>query len=138
MSHLAIETKGTIIGIGDGGSPTETFNPIAEVKSFTGPGGSAAVIDVTDLDSVAREKRMGLTDEGTFSFEIHYIPQDTTHAQLRTDRANRTLRNFQVTFADLLSTTLSFAGYVTEFNTSGAVDDVVAASVSIEITGAVT
>ena len=136
MSSNALDAQGMDLQIGDGGSP-ENFTTIPEIKSFSGPGGSATVIDVTDLQSTAKEKRMGLQDEGQLSFEINYIPTDSEHAQLRTDRANQTERNFQLVFTDGSSTTWSFSGFVTGFSVSGGVDDVVNASVTIEITGAI-
>lgn len=133
----AIETQGVEIKRGDGASP-EVFTKIAEIASFDGPGGSAAVIDATSLDSTAREKLMGLADEGQFSFEMNLVPDDTAQTGLRTDRTNRTLRNFEIALTDAAATTLSFAAFVLEFAISGAVDDKVTANCTLEISGAVT
>lgn len=138
MSSQALEAQGTVLKIGNGASP-EVFSAISEIKTFTGPGGSAAVIDVTDLSSAAKEKRMGLADEGQLSFTIHYIPNDTQHALLRTKRATRVETNFKLVFTDASpATTWSFSGFVTNFAVSGAVDGVIEANVTIEITGAIT
>ncbi len=137
MSSLALEAQGTVLKIGNGASP-EVFSAISEIKTFTGPGGSAAVIDVTDLSSAAKEKRMGLADEGQLSFTINYIPSDTEHAALRTARATRVETNFQLVFTDASpSTTWDFSGFVTNFAVSGSVDGVIEAQVTIEITGAI-
>lgn len=137
MSSNALEAQGLILKIGNAASP-EVFTEIQEVRSINGPGGSAAVIDVTDLSSLAREKRMGIADEGQLSFEMMYIPSDTQHALLRTQRANRTETNFQLDFTDSPVTTWSFAGFITTFTISAQVDGVVMANVTIEITGAIT
>ena len=137
MSSNAIESQGMTLKIGDAASP-EVFTTIAEVKSFQGPGGQAQVIDVTDLSSTRREKRMGIPDEGQLSFEINYIPANTQHALLRTRRAARTLTNFQLVFTDSPVTTWDFSAYVLSFQTSGGVDGVVSASVTLEITGEIT
>lgn len=138
MSSSALEAQGTLIKIGDGASP-EVFNTIPEVKTFTGPGGAASVIDVTDLSSLAKEKRMGLADEGQLSFVINYIPDNTYHAALRAARASREETNFKMVFTDASpSTTWSFAAFVTGFAVSGAVDGVIEANVTLEITGAIT
>jgi hypothetical protein len=135
MSSQALESQGMEIKIGDGNSP-ETFTAIPEIKTFTGPGGSAAVIDVTDLSSAAKEKRMGLADEGQLSFTINYIPTNTEHEALRDARATRVETNFQMVFTDdSPSTVWDFSGFVTGFAVSGAVDGVVEANVTIEITG---
>lgn len=129
MSSQALEAQGTVLKIGNGASP-EVFSAISEIKTFTGPGGSAAVIDVTDLSSAAKEKRMGLADEGQLSFTIHYIPNDTQHALLRTKRATRVETNFKLVFTDASpATTWSFSGFVTNFAVSGAVDGVIEANV---------
>jgi hypothetical protein len=137
MSSQALEAQGMELRIGNGNSP-ETFAAIPEIKTFSGPGGSAAVIDVTDLSSPAKEKRMGLADEGQLSFTINYIPSNQQHTDLRDARATRVETNFEMVFTDdSPSTVWSFSGFVTGFAVSGAVDGVVEANVTIEITGAI-
>jgi len=133
----SIETQGTTLERGDGGGP-EIFNGVGEVVSFQGPGGSASVIDVTNLSSAAKEKRMGLMDEGQFSLELNLDTADTEQTGLRADRAARTLRNFTLSLNDPASTVLSFSAYVLAFAIQGGVDAVVSASVTLEISGAVT
>jgi hypothetical protein len=135
MSSNAIEAQGMVIARGVG----TVFTTIPEIKTFTGPGGSAAVIDVTDLQSAAKEKRMGLADEGQLQFTINYIPDNQVHMDLREDRATRVERDFRITFTDSSpATTWTFSGFVMGFSVSGAVDGVVEAQVTIEITGAIT
>jgi hypothetical protein len=131
MSSNAIEAQGITIARGTG-SGTITYTTIPEVKSFTGPG-------VTDLSSLAKEKRMGLADEGQLQLTINYIPDNTVHMALRADRAARTKTPFRITFTDATpATTWSFEAFVTGFSVSGAVDGVVEAQVTLEITGAIT
>lgn len=133
----ALETQGVIFKVGDTTSPFG-FSAIGEITSFTGPGGSASVIDVSHLGSTAREKIMGLPDEGQFSFEGNYLTGDTNGQQaLQADRAARTLRRFQISLTDSPATLVEFNGYVLEFSLSGGVDAVIAYSCTIEITGAV-
>lgn len=137
MSANALEAQGLVIKRGDG-AVTEAFTAIPEIKTFSGPGGSASVIDVSDLDSTGKEKRMGLKDEGQLQFTINYIPGNAVHAGLRTDRTNRTLRNFQMVFTDTTATTWTFSAYVLGFSVAGAVDGVVEATVTLEISGSIT
>ena len=137
MSSLALESQGMLLKIGNGLS-SETFATITEIKTFSGPGGSATVIDVSDLSSLAREKRMGLNDEGQLSFTINYIPTNTQHSLLRTQRASRELTSFQLVFTDTGNTTWDFSAYVNGFSVSGAVDGVVEAQVTLEISGVIT
>jgi hypothetical protein len=136
MSSSALEAQGMVFRRRNGFSP-DAFVAIPEIKSFSGPSGSASVIDVTDLSSAAKEKRMGLADEGQIQFTINYIPENAVHAGLRSDRANRTLRDFQMQYTDDGDTIWEFSGFVTGFSVSGAVDGVVEAQVTIEISGAI-
>lgn len=138
MSSAALEAQGMELKIGNGASP-EVFTAISEIKTFSGPNGSATVIDVTDLSSGAKEKRLGLADEGQLSFTINYIPKDTQHTLLRTQRDSRALTNFKLVFTDdSPATTWSFSGYVQGFAVSGAVDNVVEANITVEISGSIT
>jgi hypothetical protein len=137
MSSQALEAQGTILKIADTVSPF-AYTAISEIKSFTGPGGSAAVIDVTDLSSTGKEKRMGIMDEGQLTFTLHYIPTDTEHMALRAARVSRAETQFQLVFTDdSPATTWDFNGFVTNFSVSGAVDGVIEANVTIEITGVI-
>lgn len=134
MSSTAISAQGiTIARMG-----ASIFETIPNVVSFQGPGGQAAMIDVTNLQSTAKEKRMGLRDEGQLSLTLHFDPDNLVHKGLRTDRANRARQQFKITFTDTTPTTWTFFGYVTQFSVQGGVDAVVEASVTIEIDGDIT
>lgn len=137
MTTTSVESQGVELRRGDGGGP-EVFTLVGQITSIDGPSGSAAVIDVTTLDSVAREKRMGLPDEGQITLEGIYDPAQAQQEGLRTDRAARTLRNFELVLTDLANTTFAFSAFVLEFSLGEAVDAVVTLSVTLEITGAVT
>ena len=132
----AIEAQGVTLKYSIG-SPT-TFAAIANVTGFQGPGGSASVIDVTNLDSTAKEKLMGLPDEGQFTVDINLDPDDASHIALRGARAARTRTEFKVTFTDSSPATGSFFGYVLGFHIQAAVDQAVKVSMTIEIDGPVT
>jgi len=134
MSENAIKAQGTLLQLGAGSPPT--YTTIAEINSFSGPGGSASVIDVTDLSSEAKEKLAGLNDNGQLSFECNFIPTNTQHAALKTAKENGTTQNFKIVFTD--NTEWTFNAIVTGLSVSGAVDGVVKASVTIEVSGAIT
>ncbi len=137
MASNALETQGVVFKRGQGDDP-ETFTAVGEVVSFSGPGGTASVIDVTSLESTAREKLMGISDEGQFTFDMNMVPDNAQQIGLKDDRAARDLRNFRLELTDIPATILSFAGYVLGFALAGGVDDKITASVTVEITGAVT
>jgi acetylornithine deacetylase/succinyl-diaminopimelate desuccinylase-like protein len=132
----SIESQGVTLAISVGASPS-SFVTIANVIDFSGPGGQASVIDITSLASTAREKRMGLPDEGQLTLNLNLDPDANSHQLIRDARKNRTQCEFRVTLTDSTPTTLTFLGYVLGFVVSGAVDDVVKAAITIEIDGAV-
>ena len=135
MATTYIESQGIELKSGDGGDPTETFTLVPQLISLDGPDGSAAEIDITTLDSVAREFAMGLKDSGSITAEGIYDPDNAQHAALRADWSARTLRNFEIEFTNDPATVLSFSAFVQNFSTSAAVDDVVRLSLTLRITG---
>ena len=132
----AIESQGVVIKVSTG-SPSE-FVAIGNVTSIKGPGGSASVIDVTNLDSSAKEKLMGLPDEGQITLDINYDPDNATHTTLRAARRARTRCEFNITLTDTTNTVLTFFAYVLGFAMDVAVDQAVKVSVTLEVDGAVT
>ncbi|MCK5581325.1 MAG: hypothetical protein KAJ18_08640 [Candidatus Omnitrophica bacterium] len=135
MSENALTSQGIVLAIGSG-SPV-SYTAIPEIKTFNGPGGAGQVIDVTDLDSAAMEKIMGLPDEGQLSFDINYIPDNAVHVSLRTARENQTLTPMKITFTDTTGTVWTFNAYVTGFTVTGGVNAALNAAVTLEITGAI-
>jgi predicted secreted protein len=118
-------------------SPT-TNNPIGEVKTFNGPSGSANVIDITHLGSTAKEKLIGLRDEGQITFECNLLTSAVSGQQMmRADRGTRSQRAWSIILTDASTTRMNGLGYCTGFAISGGVDDVVKASITIEIDGPV-
>ena len=122
------------------------FSPISEITGFNVMTGSAAVLDVTSLDDSAKEKQMGLRDEGQASFEMNLLPTQSTgvqHLDLVQDRKDRVKRYWDIKLTDQSTgvdpqpSALNFQGYVTGFVINGSVDNKVAASMTIEIDGPV-
>lgn len=133
----ALKSQGTVIKRGNGASP-EVFTAIAEVNNISGPSSSASVIDVTHLSSTAKEKRVGLIDNGQVTLECNLIPSDGPQDGLRDDLTNGTLRNFRVELTDSPQTVASFAAFVTAYAVGGLqVDSKVTLSVTLDISGAV-
>ena len=133
-----LESQGVQLQRGDGASP-EVLTLIPQCTSISGIGGGApAEIDVTTLDSTAKEFAMGLKDEGEISVDLVHNPNHAQHLGLRTDRDNRTLRNFRLTLTDSPATVLDFAAYVKTFAIADAVEDVQRTSMTLRISGAVT
>lgn len=135
MPSAAFNAQGTTIAR-EGGTPG-TYVTLAEVRSFSGPGGTAAIIDATSLSSTGKEKVMGLQDEGTLSIEMSFVPGDTGQQALLADRAAQLKKNFKITFSDANNATATFAAYVTGFTVGGGVDALTTATVTLEITSSV-
>lgn len=138
----------TFIGSVYGAAMTD----IGEVTQFSVPSGSPSIIDISHLQSTAKEKMIGMIDEGQMTFGFNYqvatqstASTDSLHMVLQTDRKNRTKRTFDVLLTDYLNSTDAtavpskalFDGYVTGFSLSGAVDGKVEGNVTIEIDGEV-
>ena len=129
----AIKSQGVTFGRStDGGS---VYNDVGEITSIAGPGGSAAVIDVTNLSSAAKEKLIGLPDEGQITLEVNLDPGDAQQIGLKDDRASQTKRDFKITLTDTSSTELTFQAFCLGFVINAAIDDKVGATITLEVTG---
>jgi hypothetical protein len=116
---------------------------IGEVTDFSGPGGGAAVIDVTHLESTAITKLIGVPDEGQFSMSLNYNATDSGQNGLKSDRAARVKNLYDIKFHDCdesasaMPSRAAFWGYCQTFSEAGAVNGKVSANAGLEITGAV-
>lgn len=131
-----ISSQGTLIHISVDGSPSN-FQKVGNVQEFQGPGGQAAILDATNLESIFREKLVGVPDEGQFTFGINIDPSDTVHIAMKTARRNRTLVEFRITLPNVAATKLYFWGYIVGAPLAGGVDAVVKQNLTIEIDGEV-
>lgn len=134
---MSINTQGCELRVGDGASPN-VYTAIAGVVSFSGPSGSRQVIDVTTLASTGREKQVGIPDYGQVTFELIYDGDQATNTSLYDDFQNGTIRDFQLVFSDSPEEVFSFAAFVLAYSYTANIDDVVRASVTLEIDGPVT
>ena len=147
----SISAEGSVIGFYETATAEDAtglslqgirLEKIGSVISFSGPSGSAGVIDVTTLDSTAKEKMIGLQDEGQVSMECILSSSATDmHGKLRDDRSNRRKGIFQIKMTDGSTpdgypTMVDYDAYVTGFAISGGVDNVVKASITQELTSA--
>jgi hypothetical protein len=142
VTALEMTVGGTVTSVAAASKTVTGKAPVGEVKNFTGPGGQSADIDVTSLQSTAKEYRRGLQDEGEITFECNLDPANVGQIFCRVARAEIGspfgLRKFEVELQDEVKTTFSFDAFVKGFSLSGAVDDVVSASLALRITGPVT
>jgi hypothetical protein len=120
-----------------GGTATPvTFTSVTNLKTFSGFDGSSSEIEVTNLDSTAKEFRLGLVDGGQFSIEIDYDNTAAGHAALRAKQVSGVLTPFKLTLPN--ANVITFSGYVKKFSLAGGVDAIAKTSADIRISGAVT
>ena len=127
---------------GDGGSP-EAFTDVAELVDISGPSGSLAMIEVTNLGSPgsAREYIASLIDNGTVSCQANFDPtnsQQSPTAGIISDRDNRVKRNWKVVWSNAAATTAAFAGFIESFSTDQKTGDKAVFNFAIRIVGAIT
>ncbi len=135
MTSPAITAQGTKIAYSDGGSPS-SFTDIPGVRSIRGLGGGAASVnDTSDLDSSAKEKLLGLPDEGQLSVPMNVNHNNSVHQALRAARLAKTRLEFRVTFSN--SKIAQFFGYVLTFSSDVDTGDALRGGMTIEIDGAV-
>jgi len=142
---------GTLFQRGNGASP-EVFTTLAEVLSITGPDEELETHDVTNMSSPTATGYTGIYREfigtllkgGTVSFDLNYLPNDTTQNALHTDMLDVVRRDFQIVLPnDPLSSplgsfgTLSFTGFVTKMGKEFPIDKQMTIKVTIQITGPV-
>lgn len=144
MPTGALSSFGTLLKIGNGGSP-ETFTTIAEVRDISGPSFALATEDVTNHDSAGwREHIPTIIEAGEVSFDLNFkgdATQGFGSGSLYDDMVDKTKRNFQIVLPSGVGSSNdigSFAAYVTGFELSAPVEGVLSASVTLMITGAVT
>lgn len=135
---MAIETQGAKV-FWSASTSLSTNVQVVGVTGWNGPTGSAAVIDITAVsDTAGKQKLMGLRDEGQITLDINYQATAASHIAILTDRAARNKRNLAIYFNDGNTSLMHMKCYPTGFAITGAVDQAVKASVTFEITGAVT
>lgn len=130
-----VDTTGKTITAA-GTATSVTFTNVANVKDFSGFDGSASEIDVTNLDSTAKEFRLGLVDPGQFTINIDYDSGNAGHVALRAKQVSGLLSNFKLTLPN--TNVVTFSGFVKKFSLAGGVDQVAKTAVDIRISGPVT
>ncbi|WAV92472.1 hypothetical protein NB643_04535 [Oxalobacter aliiformigenes] len=133
MASTAISAQGSSIAINTAESGEATWTKIKNVISFTGFDGAASEIDVTDLDSTAKEYRLGLQDYGKFSFEMHIDRTDAGQLALEAARKSGKVVQLKLTLPDGEAAT--FNVLVKSTPISGGIDAVLKGSVETRITG---
>ena len=111
-------------------------NVVGELTGFSGPSMSAGVIDVTNLQSTAKEKMIGLYDGGQISLNVNWVATNDGQIKLRESLVQRTKGSLLIQLSTATTAQkISLEGYVIGMNVNGAVDNVLKGDFSIAITG---
>ena len=132
----AVLGLGTALQVSDAASP-EVYTTIAEVLTISGPQLTAEDVEVTNMDSTAKEYISGISDGGSINFELNWIAQ-TQQTTLRDDVEAGTARNYRVVFPTSPNTTASFNARCTEFSMTAEPNTQVRATANLKISGSVT
>lgn len=136
MTSSAISAQGSTFSINTGTDALPVWTKVKNVKSFSGFDGSATELDATDLDSTAKEKLLGLVDEGAFSIDINVNMADPGQLAMKASQKAGTKKQYKLMLPDTSGAT--FYAFVKTFPLSGGVDAILATTVAMTITGAVT
>lgn len=139
MASTAIQSQGTKLLVRNHAT-TPAFVEVGNVVSMSGiAGGSASDIDVTNLQSTAKEYLLGLVDEGEVSISLHYNIEDVGQDELAYLRANAKLGSFKIEIPVGAETvTFAFNASVKQFSKDVGVDSVVSSTVTLKVSGSVT
>jgi len=120
-----------------GGTATPvTWTQIKEVKSFSGFDGKATELDTTNLDSTAKEFKLGLQDFGSFKMDTNVVHGDPGQLACVAAKAAATIKQFKLLLAD--SSVGTFYALVTDMPEQGSANSLYSGSIGLKITGSVT
>lgn len=131
-----IDTTGKTVTAAGNATPL-TWVKIKNLISFSGFDGQAGELDVTDMDSTAKEFLLGLQDFGTFSFDVNKDFTDAGQVALDAAKQASSVKSFKLTLPN--GRTATFSAYPKNSPLSGGVDAVLKSSgIQLRITGGVT
>lgn len=132
------KTQGSKIEVSGAASPS-VFTKIVNVTDISESGATLDQIDVTNLDSSAKEYVPGLPDYGTVTVQINYDSDEATHQTIDqlAQGGTSAIRDWRITESGGGSpgTRTQFKGFVQAFQKSRAVNSVVKGTVTVKKTG---
>lgn len=133
-----VKTQGTKLQLVGVASPI-TYTSLANVVSISGLGGQKGDIDITNFDSTAKEFLVGLEDSGQVQVEINYAPGDATQDTLWGLKETGTLRGWRIRLSGTSPYKyFAFSATVQQFQVNFQTDDVIRATVTLRVSGAIT
>lgn len=116
-----------------GSAYKSTLTTVGQVKSVSGFDGQASEIDVTHLQSTAKEFLLGLQDFGNVSLDIFTDNTDSGQSLLRKLKESSTAAVYTLYLSD--GKTAAFVAFVKQFSFSANKDEAVNSQISLRVTG---
>jgi hypothetical protein len=107
MSRNALKAKGTAVKYEDPAN-VGTFIKIGEIDTITPPSLQAEFLDVSDLDSVRREKLQVMNSLSDGSFDVNYLQNDPAMAFFINSLSNYVEFNLRFVFPDAVNTYVQY------------------------------
>lgn len=140
MTTGAIPGYGTLLKMGDGGSP-EAFATVLEVTEINPPEISLSTDDATSHDSGGWEEVVAtLLSGGEVGAKVNWQPTNGTHDEttgMLYAIMHRTKKNWKVVLPNTAKT-FAFAALVTKFKPLTPVDKKMSAEITLKVSGPVT
>ena len=126
---------GTKYEIWDASLTVPAFVEVAEVITVTPGEATADRVDATHMQSPGRRREYisGLIDNGEASFEINWIPGNTTDVLLRGLLASGDVLEHRITFNN--GQRVTFDAAVTGFSKAIPIDDRMTATITVAVSG---
>lgn len=133
-----IDTVGKTITCSGATATPATFTQVKEIKSIKPGGATSSKIDVTDLDSTAKEFEAGLEDNGTVSFEFFEKVADPGQQAVLSAFQGQTVASWKIALTG--GSNRTFDAVVMKFGAipDAVVDGVQTGSFELQISGDVT
>jgi hypothetical protein len=111
----------------------QTMTSVGQVSSVSGFDGQADEIDVTHLQSTAKEFLIGLQDFGNVTLELLLGSGDTGQARLRALKASAAIGQFSITLSN--GEIAAFRALVRSFTFTNPSNEAARGSVQLRVTG---
>lgn len=133
MTSTAVSAQGTKLQMDTGTSGTPNLIDVVNVTDISGFDGKATEIDVTDLASKAKERRLGLQDWGSLTLTTNINLKEVSHSALLAAKKAGTEVPFSMELSD--ATKITFNAFVASFPIAAKVDGVYTGAIALTITG---
>jgi predicted secreted protein len=131
---------GTVFQIQDTDASPVAYVTVGEVTNISLPALSRDAVDATHTESTGgwREFIPGLKDAGEVSIEMNFVHQSASDTLIRAQFSKDTLTACRILFDTSPEDGVSFNAVVTGYEVAVPIDDKVAATLTLKVSGSVT